>query len=124
MPLPATYTASTPQSSESPDLQGSTFSSFVNQQRELVTEDDTDSEPLFDGTFPSHRPAAQTTRLPLLKLTELFDFDNTHWAAAVRSAQEDSFEKELEFYKLLDLDAEGEDNLDVDNTTEQVLGFE
>ena len=65
-----------------------------------------------------------TTRLPLLKLTELFDFDNTHWAAAVRSAQEDSFEKELEFYKLLDLDAEGEDDLDIDNTTEQVLGFE
>jgi hypothetical protein len=70
-------------SSESPDLQGSTFSSFVNQQWELVAEDDTDSELLFDGTLPSHRPAVQTTRLPLLKLTKLFDFDNTHWAAAV-----------------------------------------
>ena len=119
--LPNIFTST---SSESPDLQGSTFSSFVNQQWELVTEDDTDSEPLFDGTLPSHRPAAQTTRLPLLKLTELFDFNNTHWAAAVRRAQEDSFEKELEFYELLDLDAEGEDDLDVDNTTEQVLGFE
>ncbi|KAF8812103.1 hypothetical protein BYT27DRAFT_7335855 [Phlegmacium glaucopus] len=42
-----------------------------------------------------------------------------HWAAAVRNVQEDSFEKELEFYELLDLDAEGEDDLDVDNTTEQ-----
>ena len=42
---------------------------------------------------------------------------------AVRSAQENSFEKELEFYELLDLDAEGEDDLDIDNTTEQILGF-
>jgi hypothetical protein len=47
--------------------------------------------------------------------------------AAVRSAQEDSFDKELEFYELLDLDAEGEDDIDtIDNTTGQVqvLGFE
>lgn len=109
--------------SESPES-STAFSSFVNQQQELVAEDDTDSEPLFNGTLPSHRPAAQTTRLPLLKLTELFDLDNPHWAAAVRSTQEDSFDKELEFYELLDLDAEGEDDLDVDNTTEQVLGFE
>ena len=67
----------------------------------------------------------QTTRIPLLKLvTELFDFSNTHWLAAVRSAQEDSFDKELEFYALLDLDAEGEDDIDIDIITEQVLGFE
>ena len=61
----------------------------------------------------------------MLKLvTELFDFSNTHWLAVVRSAQEDSFDKELEFYALLDLDAEGEDDIDIDITTEQVLGFE
>ena len=94
----------------------------------MITEDDTDNEPLFDITgnaFPVQRGPAQTTRLPLLKLvSELFDFSNTHWVAAVRSAQEDSFDKELEFYELLDLDAEGEDDIDIDNTTEQVLGFE
>jgi hypothetical protein len=108
-----------------------TFSSFVNQQRALVTEDDTDNEPLFDintVTLPlaARRVPAQTTRLPLLKLaTELFDFSNTNWVAAVRSAQEDSFDKELEFYELLDLDAEGDDDIDtINNTTEQVLGFE
>ena len=44
--------------------------------------------------------------------------------AAVWCAQEDSFEKELEFYELLNLDTEGEDDLDIDNTTEQVLGFQ
>ena len=43
---------------------------------------------------------------------------------SVQSAQENSFEKELEFYELLDLDGEGENDLDIDNTTEQVLGFE
>ena len=32
--------------------------------------------------------------------------------------------KELEFYELLDLDADGEYDIDVDNTTEQVLGFD
>ena len=68
----------------------------------------------------------QTTRLTLLKLAEVFDFSNTHWLESVQSAQENSFEKELEFYELLDLDAEGEDDgsMDIDNTTEQVLGFE
>ena len=41
----------------------------------------------------------QTTRLPLLKLAEVFDFNNsnTHWVESVQSAQEKSFEKELEF---------------------------
>ena len=54
----------------------------------------------------------QTTRLPLLKLSEVFDFSNTHWVESVQSAQEKSFEKELEFYELLDLDAKGEDDTD------------
>ena len=97
----------------------------------MVTEDDTDNEPLFGInilplTASSRRGPVQTTRLPLLKLTEVFNFDNTHRAAAVRSAhwQEDSFDKELEFYELLDLDADGEYDIDVDNTTEQVLGFD
>ena len=33
-------------------------------------------------------------------------------------------EKELEFYELPDLDAEGKGDLEVNNTTEQVLGSE
>ena len=90
-----------------------------------MTEDNTNDEPLFNTNVLPTRRTGQTTRLPLLKLTEVFDFSNTHWANAVRSAQENSFEKELEFYELLDLDAEGEDDdMDIDNTTEQVLGFE
>ena len=57
----------------------------------------------------------QTTRLSLLKLAEVFDFSNTQWVESVQSAQENSFEKELEFYELLDLDAEGEDDVDSDS---------
>ena len=121
---PPSTNDSTSESSAAPDPQVSeTFRSFVDQQRSLVTEDNTDDEPLFNtNTLPAR---GQTTRLPLLKLTEVFDFSNMHWVEAVRSAQENSFEKELEFYELLDLDAEGEDDsMDIDNTTEQVLGFE
>ena len=57
----------------------------------------------------------QTTRLSLLKLAEVFDISNTHWVESVQSTQENSFEKELEFYELLDLDAEGEDDVDSDS---------
>ena len=53
----------------------------------------------------------QTTRLPLLKLDETL-------VESVQSAQENLSEKELEFYELLDLD------MNIDNTTEQVLEFE
>jgi len=42
----------------------------------------------------------------------------------VQCAQENSFEKDLKFYELLDLDAEAEDDMDIDNTTKQVVGFE
>ena len=49
--------------------------------------------------------------------------------ATVQSAQEDSFDRELQFYELLDLDAKGEDDIDIDTSNnqaiiEQVLGFE
>ena len=40
------------------------------------------------------------------------------------AAFEDSFDKELEFYELLDALAEGEDVIDIDNTTEQIPGPE
>ena len=85
--------------------------SFVDQQRPLVTEDNTDDETLFNtNTLPTHG-MGQTTRLPLLKLDETL-------VESVQSAQENLSEKELEFYELLDLD------MNIDNTAEQVLEFE
>ena len=65
----------------------------------------------------------QTTRLPLLTLAEVFDFSNTHWVESVQSAQEKSFEKKLEFYELLDLDAEGEDDTDLIILQRKFLGL-
>ena len=123
--VPPLTNDSTSESSAAPDPQDpETFRSFVDQQRLLVTEDNTDDEPLFNNNTLPSCGTGQTTRLPLLKLTEVFDFSKTHWVEAVRSAQENSFKKELEFYELLDLDVEGKDDLDIDNTTEQILGFE
>ena len=54
----------------------------------------------------------QTTRL--LKLAEVFDFSNTHWveSISVQSAQDPgkAIRKRI---RLLDLDAEGEDDTDL-----------
>ena len=94
LPVPSTSTSSTnvpsstnnytSDSSAAPDPQvPETFRSFVDQQRSLVTEDNTDDEPLFNtSTLPTHG-MGQTTRLPLLKLAEVFDFSNTHWLESV-----------------------------------------
>jgi len=100
-----------------------TFRGFVEQQRARVADDDTDNEPLFDMSIlgPS---LAHSTRLPLIPLTNLFDFTNQHWLSIVRQAQESTFDKELEFYELLDLDADGEEEqIDIDDSTEQILSF-
>jgi hypothetical protein len=63
--------------------------------------------------------------MALLKITVVFKFLYTHWAAAVRRAQEleDSFEKICIFLNLLDMDEEGEDDMDIRYITEQVLGL-
>ena len=67
---------------------------------------------------------AHSTQLPLIPLTNLFDFTNQHWLSIVRQAQESTFDKELEFYELLDLDADGEEEqIDIDDSTEQILSF-
>ena len=58
-----------------------------------------------------HHPPTNVPKLPLLKLDETL-------VESVQSAQENLSEKELEFYELLDLD------MNIDNTTEQVLEFE
>ena len=54
----------------------------------------------FSNTLPIRGGMGQT-RLPLLKLAEVFDFSNTQWVESVQIAQDNSgsFEKELEFYE-------------------------
>ena len=71
--VPSSTNNSTFESSAAPDPQvPETFRSFVDQQRSLVTEDNTDDEPLFNtNTLPIRGGMGQTTRLPLLKLAEV-----------------------------------------------------
>ena len=76
--VPSSTNNSTFESSAAPDPQvPETFRSFVDQQRPLVTEDNTDDGTLFNtNTLPTHG-MGQTTRL--LKLAEVFDPSNRHW---------------------------------------------
>ena len=100
--VPSSRNISTSESSAAPDPQvPETFKSFVDQQRSLVTEDNTDDEPLFNTNTLLICGMGQTARLLLLKLAEVFNFSNTQWVESVQSAQDNSgsFEKELEFYE-------------------------
>jgi len=56
-------------------------------------------------------------------ISQLFDFSNNAWTNILTKHTQHSMEEELALYELLDLDAEGEDDVDVefDETTEQVL---
>ena len=63
------------------------------------------------------------TTYPLLPISKLFDFSNDMWSTILTKHAQHNVEEELALYKLLDLDTEGEDDVDVefDETTEQVL---
>ena len=52
---------------------------------------------------------------------ELFDFSKTHWKTLYSKTALWSFDEELQAYKLLDLDVQGEDNVDVDDVTESIM---
>ena len=55
------------------------------------------------------------------KITALFDFTTTYWAASFGHYATRTFDQELEIYELLDADAEGEVDVEIDETTAQVL---
>ena len=91
-----------------------TLRHFVEQQSIRGIEDNTDNEPIF--------PPTQFTRLPLIPIANLFDFDEASWQKVTKEAMENTFDQELELFELLDLDADGEDaGIDVDDMTEDVL---
>ena len=56
-------------------------------------------------------------------ISELFNFKKNHWVSLHEQSASCSLDEELEFYELLNLDAPGgEDvNLDVDSTLDSVL---
>jgi hypothetical protein len=49
-----------------------------------------------------------------VKLVELFNFMDPYWISQYEQAAWHSFDEELELYELLDLDAEGKDQADID----------
>jgi hypothetical protein len=76
-------------------------------------EDETDHEPVAVANIIGRS----------VKLVELFNFTDSHWVQVYEQAARRSFEEELELYELLDLDAEGEEetNVDVDDSTGELL---
>ena len=57
------------------------------------------------------------------EICQLFDFRRDHWVSLHERSATRSLDEELELYELLDLDATGEadDNLDIDHTLDSIL---
>lgn len=104
-----------PQTQAASGSEISEFRALVQQEIEAVTIDDLDSDPLF--TEPGF------TTYPLIPISTLFDFSNKHWSDILSRHGDHNFDEELALYELLDLDAAGEDDVDVelDEITTQTL---
>ncbi|PPQ82992.1 hypothetical protein CVT25_005295 [Psilocybe cyanescens] len=91
------------------------FSDIISEHTRLLDEDNQDNDPVVP---PS---AAWTPR----KISEIFDFNNAAWCNRFSHFASLSFEDELALYELVDLDAAGDDDPDVDigldATTEDIL---
>jgi hypothetical protein len=64
--------------------------------------------------MPSHKSSL---------ISELFDFKKNHWVSLHEQSASHSLDKELEFYELLNLNAPGDEgvNLDVDSSLDSML---
>ncbi|KAF8838092.1 hypothetical protein BDN67DRAFT_955674 [Paxillus ammoniavirescens] len=57
-----------------------------------------------------------TPTLEKIKLTQLFNFSDTTWTEIIQKMSMKSLDEELEFYELVEMDAEGEvDDVDIAN---------
>ena len=79
----------------------------------MVDDDNLDDEPV--------RPSPVIGRR--VPIQELFDFSRSHWVEMYAKSAKRSFDEELELYELLNLDAQGEDDVDleVDDSTGAML---
>jgi hypothetical protein len=91
--------AAAPQHEDTP----SGLAEIIGEQTLRVAEDETDQMPVTVCTI-IRRPVG---------LNQLFDFTDTHWVERYEKTARPSFDEELELYELLDLDADGDDNVDV-----------
>ena len=95
------------------------FRRIISQCVTQAEIDDEDDEPLFP-TGPL--PRETMTRLPLIPIQELFNFENTYWQSLIKATVTSTFDRELEVYNMLDLDADGEDvEVDVDDATGEIV---
>lgn len=85
------------------------FRNIVNQLVESVADDNRD-----DGVSFCEKK---------VKISVLFDFENSHWKAITQAHALRSLREELELHELIDLDADGEADPDesVDGMTEGLL---
>ena len=86
---------------------------IIGHHTRMVDEDNLDNE----GVSPPDTIGRPVT------IQELFDFTSVHWVDSYAKSAHRSFDEELELYELLDLDAEGEEDADVevDDTTADIL---
>lgn len=91
----------------------SSFREFVEEQVSRVQSDAGNDE----------AQAPTNDELECVTISNLFDFEAKAWVDAFARSSIRSFEEELELYEMLDLDAEGEEDIDlnVDETTEDIL---
>lgn len=56
-----------------------------------------------------------------IPIRTVFNFESTHWHGLFENAALPSFDEELEIYVLLDLDTQGEEILDLDDSMGDTL---
>ena len=72
----------------------------------------------------SFEPVTGSDKWESCTISELFDFSKTHWQTLYSKTALCSFDKEFATYKLLDLDAQGENDdkvVDADDITRDIL---
>ena len=98
--------------SQSPDNSDATneFNHITETFARQTGEDDDDG----DGQMPS---------LISIEITKLFNFTNKSWIPSHECSASQSLDEELELYELLDFDAPGEEdiNVEIDNALNSVL---
>jgi len=74
-----------------------------------------------DDNGDNESPISASSTWKRLPISQLFDFSSSHWSSRYAHFANITFEEELELYELLDLDADGELDTDLDTTTQEVL---
>lgn len=74
-----------------------------------------------DEDNEDNEPVQVSTEWTPLKLSELFDFKSTVWSARFTHFANLSFDEELALYELVELDADGEIDVEFDGAMEDIL---